>query len=635
MQDRRRVFGKLARMQISPGVAPLESPPAESPRRLCLRPKAAKPSIGAIRRARVFRYNPHPMSRIRLLPRTTVEKIAAGEVVERPASVVKELVENALDAGATRITVEIEEGGRKTIRVIDDGRGIDGDDLAMAVTSHATSKIQDVDDLFRVATFGFRGEALAAIGSVSRLTLSSCTASGSGHAIEVAGGEAAPVRETGVPVGTRVEVHDLFYNVPARRKFLKTARTEAAYVQEWIHRFALAHPQVAFFLQADGHQAVRAFPAATVMERIRFLFGPETESELVPVDHFDGDFTLTGAVSKPSVHRPNAKDQMLFVNGRFVRDRTVSAALRQAYETLVPRGKYPAAYLFLTVPPDAVDVNVHPMKTEVRFRDAARIHPFIRGAVARALRPGPRAAFPETIAPRLTAAETRGVFGRERPVPPPAETGEIPAAPPSRFERQVRLDPAFLPEPELRFLQVHKTFLVVETEGGVEIYDQHALHERILYDELRSKSERAAVESQQLLIPEVLEFSPVEAAHILEAKTLLATLGFDVGLFGEGALAVHAAPSLLAGKRLKEFFRVLLERWGDDKTGDPGHLREKIVRIVACQAAVRAGDALSPEAVRSLLARRATAEFPGCCEHGRPTSFTMTIKDLEKRFLRR
>lgn len=572
------------------------------------------------------------MSRIRLLPRTTVEKIAAGEVVERPASVVKELVENALDAGATRITVEIEEGGRKTIRVIDDGRGIDGEDLAMAVTSHATSKIQDVDDLFRVATFGFRGEALAAIGSVSRLTLSSCTASGSGHAIEVAGGEAAPVRETGVPAGTRVEVRDLFYNVPARRKFLKTPRTEAAYVQEWIHRFALAHPQVAFFLQVDGHQAVRAFPAATVMERIRFLFGPETESELVPVDHFDGDFSLAGAVSKPSVHRATARDQMLFVNGRFVRDKTVSAALRQAYETLVPRGKYPAAYLFLAVPPDAVDVNVHPMKTEVRFRDAARVHPFVRAAVARALRHG-RGGFPETVAPRFAVAESTVPFGKERPAPPPED--EASTAPASRFERQVRIDPALLPRPEPRFLQVHKTFLVVETEGGVEIYDQHALHERILYDELKSKSERAAVESQQLLIPEVLEFSPVEAAHILEAKTLLSTLGFDVGLFGEGALAIHAAPSLLAGKRLKEFFRVLLDRWGDEKTGDPGHLREKIVRIVACQAAVRAGDALSAEAVRSLLARRTTAEFPGCCEHGRPTSFTMTIKDLEKRFLRR
>lgn len=572
------------------------------------------------------------MSRIRLLPRTTVEKIAAGEVVERPASVVKELVENALDAGATRITVEIEEGGRKTIRVIDDGRGIDGEDLAMAVTSHATSKIKDVDDLFRVATFGFRGEALAAIGSVSRLTLSSCTASGSGHVIEVAGGEAAPAREAGVPAGTRVEVRDLFYNVPARRKFLKTPRTEAAYVQEWIHRFALAHPQVAFFLQVDGHQAVRAFPAATVMERIRFLFGPETESELVPVDHFDGDFSLAGAVSKPSVHRATARDQMLFVNGRFVRDKTASAALRQAYETLVPRGKYPAAYLFLTVPPDAVDVNVHPMKTEVRFRDAARVHPFVRVAVARALRHG-RGGFPETVAPRFAAAESTAPFGKERPAPPSED--EASAAPASRFERQVQIDPALLPQPELRFLQVHKTFLVVETADGVEIYDQHALHERILYDELKSKSERAAVESQQLLIPEVLEFSPVEAAHILEAKTLLATLGFDVGLFGEGALAVHAAPSLLAGKRLREFFRVLLDRWGDEKTGDPGHLREKIVRIVACQAAVRAGDALSAEAVRSLLARRTTAEFPGCCEHGRPTSFTMTIKDLEKRFLRR
>ncbi len=573
------------------------------------------------------------MPKIRLLDRTTVEKIAAGEVVERPASVVKELVENALDAGASRITVEIEEGGRKTIRVIDDGRGMDAADLAMAVQSHATSKIADVEDLFRVSTFGFRGEALAAIGSVSNLTLSSAPASGAGHLIEVAGGEAGKVRAAGVPSGTRVEVKDLFHNVPARRKFLKSNATEAAHVQEWIHRFALAYPQVAFFLSVDAHQAVRAFPAASVLERIRFLFGPQVASELVSVDHAEGAFGVTGAVSKPSVHHATARHQMLFVNGRFVRDRVVSAAIRQAYETLVPRGKYPAAFLFLTVPPDAVDVNVHPMKTEVRFRDASRLHPFVRSAVKRALAgSAARDPYPEPEPARHGAFESHAAFGAERPVPP-AEGA--PETSPSRFERQVQVDPALMPEPEIRFLQVHGTFLVVEMPHGIEIYDQHALHERILYDELKSKSERAAVESQQLLIPEVLEFTPVEAAQILEAKTLLAALGFDVGLFGEGALAVHATPSLLAGKRLREFFRVLLDRWGEEKAGDPGHLREKITRIVACQAAVRAGDALSAEAVRSLLSRRVTAEFPGCCEHGRPTSFSLTLKDLEKRFLRR
>ncbi len=584
------------------------------------------------------------MSTIRVLPPETVEKIAAGEVVERPASVVKELVENALDAGASRITVEIEEGGCKVLRVIDDGVGMDIEDLAEAVKSHATSKIASADDLFRVETFGFRGEALAAIGAVSRMTITSCPAGGSGGGvIDVEGGQAKGPRPAGAPPGTRIEVRDLFFNVPVRKKFLRAPATEAAHIQEWIYRFALAHLEISFFLQADARQVLRAFPAASVHERIRFLFGPDVDKELVPVDHWEGGMHLAGAVSRPGVHRTSAKQQMLFVNGRFVRDRIVGAALRQAYETLVPRGRYPASFLFLALPADAVDVNVHPTKTEVRFRDAARVHPFVRTALAQALRAGHGGPAHEIAeggqAPPgsvLRAAESGAAYGFNPPrfdASPPEPFAPKEAVSP--LERQNEIDPALLPEPELRHLQVHKMFLVVETPEGIEIFDQHALHERILYEELKRKSEKAVVESQQLLIPEVLEFSPVEAAQILEAKSLLATLGFDVGEFGGGALAVHAAPSVLAGRRLRDFFRVLLERWEEDCGDDPGNLRDKIVRIVACQAAVKAGDALSAEVVRSLLARRSRADFPGCCQHGRPTSFSITVKELEKRFLRR
>lgn len=570
------------------------------------------------------------MPEIRLLDRTTVEKIAAGEVVERPASVVKELVENALDAGATRVTVEIEEGGKKTIRVIDDGRGMDADDLAMAVKSHATSKIRDVEDLFRVKTFGFRGEALAAIGAVSRLTITTRPADAAiGAAIEVVGGAARPVRAAGAPAGTRVEALDLFHNVPARLKFMRSAATEAAHVQEWIHRFALAHPRTAFFLSVDGRQALRAFPADSLAERARFLFGPDRDKDLLPVDAGAGPLRLSGLVSRPSVSRPNARQQILFVNGRYVRDRVVMSAVRQAYETLVPRGRYPVAVLFLVLPPEAVDVNVHPAKMEVRFRDTAGIHAFVRRAVAEALRE--RSAAPAPPPARFLHAAEEATGYAPGPAAP-AVFGERPAPPP--LERQEEIAPSLLPAPGIRYLQVHRTFLVVETPEGIDIYDQHALHERILYEDLKHKTARSAVESQPLLIPEVLEFDPLEAAHILEARALLATLGFDVGAFGEGTLAVHAAPSLLAGKRLRAFFRMLLDRW-DGGAGDLGNLREKIVRIVACQAAVRAGDDLSPEAVRALLSRRPGADFPGCCQHGRPTSFTLSLRELEKRFHRR
>ncbi|MBI4230246.1 MAG: DNA mismatch repair endonuclease MutL [Planctomycetes bacterium] len=576
------------------------------------------------------------MGEIALLPEDVRNRIAAGEVIERPASVVKELVENALDAGATRLRIDLADGGVRRIRVVDDGSGIAWEDLVLAVASHATSKLRRAEDLFAIRTLGFRGEALASIGSVSRLEIASRRRGApAGGRIRLEGGRLFGPEPHGTPEGTVVEVRDLFFNVPARRKFLRSHAAELAAVTEWLHRIAVAVPSAALSVTHDG-RSVLDLPAQDERARLSELFGRTLSDALVRVDAaFDG-LTLRGWVAKPSVNRPDRRWELLSVNGRPVRDRLLWAAVSAAMETFVPHGRHPAVFLDLRIDPSVVDVNVHPAKYEVRFRDAAAV----RGALVRAIRDALAGETPIPAPPTTPASETQAPFG-DPPVPP--EEAADAATRPS-FDSgatRVRMDgEAFLPgfaHPfSGRAIQIHDSYLVTEHPEGIEIVDQHALHERILYDRFREAARAARVPSQALAIPETIEFDRSEMEFLRVLEPVLSAVGITTRGEGASAVAVCEAPPALSGARLRRFFERLLEETARDGTPPaPELLRERVVRIAACQSAVKFGDRLSSEEIQALLAERKEGVFHLSCQHGRPTSWVIPTAELERKFERR
>ena len=586
---------------------------------------------------------------IHVLPSEIASQIAAGEVVERPASVVKELLENALDAGARSVTVEIAGAGRKLIRVADDGIGIAADELELAVERHATSKLVTADDLFRISTLGFRGEALASIGSVSRLTLTSRTPDAlSGGRLRVEGGSIGRVEKVGVPVGTVVQVEDLFFNVPARLKFLKQDVTERRAMDALFTRYALAYPAVRFKLAEDGAASLQTSGDGDRRAILAALYGVDVARQMLDVISEEEGMKLSGFISPVAVTRSNRKEITFFINGRWVQDTPLTQALLQAYHTLLMVGRYPLAALFLEVPPEEVDVNVHPAKSEVRFRNPDRVFSFVQRSARRALlafTPVPSLApqhlwggIPSpsrTIDPTWSLAHAAGSSpldgDQERLAgndPTPGMDNQPPAA-----VMQASISTNI---PLLRLIgQIGATYLVAEGPDGLYLVDQHAAHERVLFEKLMAQHEQKNIPSQALLSPVVVEFSP-QAARILEDQvSILHHFGFHVESFGTNAFQVRALPSLFSKSDPAAALRALVEDFEEDEAPLQDEIEARIAGRVCKRLAVKAGQVLSPEEQRTLLNDLEACASPRTCPHGRPTMIHLSVDLLERQFGRK
>ncbi len=624
---------------------------------------------------------------IRTLPTGVVNKIAAGEVIERPASVVKELLENAVDAGADRIEVSIENGGIDLIRVADNGCGIPGDELDLAVTSHATSKIRDADELFCVQSFGFRGEALASIASISQLLLRSRTeVSDCGHELVVQGGTSEPLAACGMPCGTTIEVRNLFFNTPVRRKFLRTPQTERGHVVEAFTRIALANPQVHLTLRHNDKVQHDLPPTSNWSQRIADFFGPEINAGLIPVGNHGDHVQLDGFVVDPSVNRGHNRMQFLFLNGRYIRDRSLQHALSEAYRGLLMTGRYPIVFLNLNMPPQMVDVNVHPAKLEVRFQDGGRIYSQLLATIRnkflttdltaranlsphtrhdrqgnpvtesvpaaesdsvpfnlQALDPGQqeRLRFPTDLPARdWTTPNPRGQLAPEfQPFPSTSSATNEPLTSQRLTEAtslpQQPSSSADLPPARTTALQVHNTYLISETDEGMVIIDQHALHERILYEQLRSRVLNGQLETQKLLVPEPVMLPPAEAALVLEHADLFEQMGMTVEPFGGGTILVSAFPAMLANHNPSETLKSMVELLlNDGRQVDRRDLVDEMLHMISCKAAVKAGDKLTPQEIHDLLEHRDYCQDAHHCPHGRPTALVFSREELDKRFKR-
>jgi DNA mismatch repair protein MutL len=570
-----------------------------------------------------------------------INRIAAGEVIERPASVVKELVENALDAGATNIHVDIEDGGRALIRVSDDGGGIPADELPLAFASHATSKLATDEDLFRIATLGFRGEALASIGSISHSRIVSRTKEDLiASEISNDGGEISPVRAAAGNAGTVIEVRDLFFNTPARRKFLRSTATEFGHVSQIITRLALPFENVSFKLVHNGRTALD-LPATDQLSRLLEAWPDEFREHHLTVEGRFGEVSLHGIVGLPELARPTAMHQYIYLNGRHIRDKFIGHALREAYRGLTEPGRHPAAVLLLDVPPDEVDVNVHPTKIEVRFRDGPRIHSIVQTGVRRKLAECDltpiavpvRSAIEAQHEHRQNLQAKLADFFKQTDGPPVAiaEMPQPSALPGPEIDSE---PPVRLPE-RASVIQLHNSYLVAQSEDGLLIIDQHALHERIIYEELLERMSRGTLESQRMLIPITMPASARQMSLLEQIRPMLGRLGIEVEAFGPDSVAVQSFPSFLSRLDPGEFVAELLER-GEQELLDlhEEELLHEVLDMMSCKAAVKAGDALTVGEIEALLARRQLVERSSNCPHGRPTTLRLSLRDLEKQFKR-
>jgi DNA mismatch repair protein MutL len=598
------------------------------------------------------------MSRIRILPEILSNQIAAGEVVERPASVVKELVENALDAGATRIRVAVEKGGRQLVEVIDNGCGMSRDDALMAIERYATSKLREAADLFAIRTLGFRGEALPSIGAVSRLTLSTREPEAeSGTELVIEGGSLRQVREVGAPSGTRVAVGRLFYNMPARRKFLKTVATEMGHVGDVLASIALAHPHVAVRLDHDGRM-LRQWPAVSEpVVRAADVLGRSLQDLLLPVHHEGEGLSLSGWVASPVETRTSGRSIYLFVNGRWVRDRTLQHALSAGFGQRLMKGQFPVAVLFIRVPFDQVDVNVHPTKHEVRLAEARGVHDAVAMAVSRALSEGekgrwqsaarptapPRVAeptptFPPAGSPDVSQPPTAGMPLGPPPRPAmPERPGETvsPAAPSAASAGpQAPLWPADRFSALDPIGQLHGTYLLCRSETGLVIIDQHAAHERVYYETLRRRlADRGPAPAQVLLMPETVELGFREAEALQRLAGGLAACGLEIEPFGGTTFVIKTMPAFVSGGRLADLLRAIAEESVETGFGDGLEAAlDRSLKLVACHGAIRGRHRLSEPEITALLQQLDACENPSFCPHGRPTWIQFSLRELEKRF---
>jgi len=586
------------------------------------------------------------MARIHTLPTSVVNRIAAGEVVERPASVVKELLENALDAGPSRIDVALDQGGIALVRVADDGGGIEPDDLRLAVSPHATSKLRVAEDLERIDTLGFRGEALASIGEVARLVIRSRVPGGGGAMLEVDGGRVGVVTPHGGAAGTTVEVHQLFGNVPARRAFLRSPQTEWAHASDAFVRTALAHSEVAMSLVHNGRRVHDLAATDSWRVRIGDLFGDALAERLVEVESVDGDVAVRGFVGRPEDDVAGTRLQHLFVRGRPFRDRSILHAVQEAYRGLLLSGRQPIVFLRLELPADAVDVNVHPAKMEVRFRDPSRLYRLVLAALRT------RFLAPDATATRLVPPAVREPWAAES-VPPlfrPFDTAAAAAtvaapvwrpavanaAPQARDAREAAEAERAAGTADELAVQMHDRYIVVESPDGIEVIDQHALHERILYERFKTAVTTDGLEVQRLLVPERLDLAPGEAELVERHAATLERAGLQVEPFGGATVVVLSKPVLAGRTSAATIVREALDRLATASAagGDPALLVDEVLHGLACRAAIKAGDALSQAEVDALVRDRRGVRESHHCPHGRPTSLTLSRQDLDRQFRR-
>jgi len=662
------------------------------------------------------------MSVIRILPEIVVNKIAAGEVVERPASVVKELVENSVDAGAGLIQVSVESGGKRLIRVVDDGCGMSHDDALLAFERHATSKIHSAEDIFRIATLGFRGEALPSMAAVSRLVLETRHASErSGTRLEIAGGKLRDVKEAALEEGTRVEVRDLFYNTPARRKFLKSESTELGHIASLVTHYALAHPDKGFRLASMNNEILQVSPVSSLRERVYQVMGAQTLEQLIEIAAVERRMTIPappgieeesespadaplvrvfGFTSRPEVHKLNRNNIYFFVNRRLVRDRLILHAITEAYRNILPASVFPVALIFLELPAAEVDVNVHPSKVEVRFRNSGFIHDLVRDSLRQALlATRPIASFPMARSPREMPVETDAAevaekleeeaplgqaeqkplsetpssqgrasrpwqtragtpwrapttpFRLSSPIPEPrtgrlpleaalspyapsepdwgADSASHPAAPPHIAP------PGELPADLQPLGQVQESFVVATNPAGLWIVDQHAAHERVLFDRHVRMRQKKEVSVQRLLVPIILELRPEQQVTYQEIAAELAANGFEVEPFGQRTLAIKAVPAETRADDVGDLMREILDNAREEgRTVSLDILQNKIAASVSCHAAIKVNMPLDKSKMEWLLQSLAKTECPMTCPHGRPTVLRYGMKDLQKAFKR-
>ncbi|UCF42322.1 MAG: DNA mismatch repair endonuclease MutL [Planctomycetota bacterium] len=602
------------------------------------------------------------MGQIVTLDQNMINMIAAGEVIERPASVVKELVENSIDAGATRITVSIEDGGRKLISVADNGCGMDGEDLAHAFESHATSKIRTSKDLRGISTLGFRGEALASIASVGQVRAMSRTKDAQeGNCTEIDCGNKGTVTPCSADYGTTIQVRNLFYKLPARRKFLKTANTEGGHITEHFTRIALANCDLDMTLTHNDREVHRLGARQGVRQRIAELFSPEVCEDLIAAGSSEkgrgGGVHISAFMGKPSISRTSGKFQYIFLNGRFIRDKFISHAIKEAYRGCLEPGRFPVVFLFIQMPHEDYDVNVHPTKIEVRFYNANLIHSQVLGCLRETLlatnlqaevkfgagtdsKTAEKATGEGHYRSEKIADAMTDFFKKHRPVHTQQHLGfqkasDRKSSVKGAGEKAQTAESPALPQLPREFLQIHDSFIVIEAEDGFAVVDQHALHERIIYENIRRRIQTSKLESQKLLIPESFQLTDAQADAVDANAELMERLGIELVSFGPRSMAIQAFPSLLAKAAPVDFVQDLVDLLSEKSIGlDTESLLEEVLNMAACKAAIKAGQKLSDSEIKQLLADKEKTEYSSHCPHGRPTTIKFSISELEKQFKR-
>ena len=623
------------------------------------------------------------MSIIKLLPPEVISQIAAGEIIERPASIVKELVENSIDAQSKRIDIDIEQGGHDLIRVVDDGCGIYPEQLQLALTSHATSKLKSSEDLFRISTLGFRGEALGSIASVSKFLLQSCPPDlDQGAEILCEGGLLHPVKPWNGSPGTRIEIKHLFYNTPVRRKFLKAPPAETAQITETITKMILSSfrnnldkCEVHWSYKNNGKQVLQASQGASLKEMISIFFGKDITNDLLYIESNHRDFKIKGYIGSPNLDKSSAKSQYLFINGRWFRDRTISHAIQEGFRGHMMTGRFPIAFLYFDSDLEKVDVNIHPTKSEVRFRDPGAIHHLVFNAVRNVLLDKNKGAvfqlqdeppftrknpidiglpdFTITIPQKNNPTEPWTLESGPSPAPSlpfnyknsPSEqskpenlsfeesSSQVPNYTYSEKPQAPTIAPVLFKEENFKVLQVYNSYIVIETDEGVLIIDQHALHERILYEQLKTKLSSGPVPAQKLLIPETIELAAFQSELVLSRQEELQQLGFEIRGFGGNTILVESYPALLGRKSPKALFNKVIEQlFAKDEIPSKDAFFHHILSLTACHSAVRSGDTLNETEMHLLAKMRHLSKSHYHCPHGRPTSLLISKNDLENQF---
>lgn len=591
------------------------------------------------------------INKVHRLDDETISKIAAGEIIERPASVVKELVENSIDAGATCIEIEIKNGGRQLIQVIDNGSGMEREEAVLAIERHTTSKIMEPDDLNRLKTLGFRGEALPSIVTISQFEMTTKPAdSNLGTYIEVKGGLLQKVKDCGAPNGTTIKVHDLFFNTPARLKYLKTIPTEAGYIGEIISRMSLAYPEISFRLHHHEYEVLFTPGTGNLHETIVAIFGKDTGKEMIPVNYQEGSLKISGFIGKPNIAKTNRNNEIFFINRRYFHNRVLSAAVEKAYHTLLPIARYPFVILFLEIDPSLVDVNVHPSKMEVRFSNETDLFKIFYHAVLKFLKDS--SLLSEWIAPDEELTR-KSDLDSDKPVVPQnigihyPEFTQVSAQTSQVAEAAVQTATAVCTIPETLSRMdntnnlyifpkaLQDTFILAHDEKGLLIIDQHAAHERVLYERYYFKA-KEFLGTQALLLPETVNLSHAQYKVVADRLALFSEIGFELEVFGGQTIILRGVPLNLANTNYQLIIQDLIEQFMNFETfKDPAEIKEAFIITMACKTAIKAGDKLNHLEMESLAKDLFRCDNPYTCPHGRPTVFRMNYEELGKKFLRR